>query len=69
MIYKNRLYYKEVLIFVVFLYMIDCINGFGGKISSWWFDLVCYVFSYYCIRKLYIILINKINVIVYFERE
>lgn len=35
MIYKKkRLYYKEVLIFVVFLYMIDCINGFGGKISS-----------------------------------
>lgn len=69
MIYKKRLYYKEVLIFVVFLYMSDCINGFGGKISCWWFDLVCYVFSYYCIRKLYIILINKINVIVYFERE
>lgn len=34
MIYKKRLYYKEVLIFVVFLYMSDCINGFGGKISS-----------------------------------
>lgn len=69
MIHKKRPHYKELLTFAASSHMSDCTNGFGGKISSWRFDPVCYAFSHYCTRKLYITPINKVNVIVYFERE